>query len=239
LEVIMEREDELRAAELLSRREFLKRSAVVGAVVTLPAFGTAQAWGAVDSAGAVASAGDVSVLTASQTAILEALVERLVPSDQFGPGAKEAGAAAYIERSLAGGLAGGLQAAAPLYTGGLSAVDAYAQSAYGGSFTSLTSDKQDALIADLAANKATGFEPSSFVFFSAVREHTLQGMFSDPIYGGNKDFAGWNLLRYPGVKMPVTPHDQRVGVVVSPAHKSTYAGGGIGSYPRAKKEAIA
>jgi hypothetical protein len=61
-------------------------------------------------------------------------------------------------------------------------------------------------------------------------------MFSDPVYGGNKNFAGWDLLGYPGVKMPVSPDDQKLDVVVKPAHQSTYANG---QYPKARREAVA
>jgi gluconate 2-dehydrogenase gamma chain len=92
------------------------------------------------------------------------------------------------------------------------------------------------VLADMEANKATGFTPSSKTFFALLREHTLQGMFSDPVYGGNKNFAGWDLLGYPGVRMPVPAADQRIGVTVKPAHKSTYADG---QFPKAKKEAEA
>jgi hypothetical protein len=88
----------------------------------------------------------------------------------------------------------------------------------------------------MAAGKATGFEPDSATFFATVREHTLEGMFGDPVYGGNKGFAGWNLIGYPGVRMPVPPRDQRIGATVKRAHKSTYAGG---EFAAAKKEALA
>jgi hypothetical protein len=59
-------------------------------------------------------------------------------------------------------------------------------------------------------------------------------MFGDPIYGGNKKFAGWDLIGYPGVRMPVPAKYQKIGVTVPKAHKSTYADG---QYPKAKKEA--
>jgi gluconate 2-dehydrogenase gamma chain len=206
----------------MSRRELLKRGAVIGAVISVPAFGTAHVGSAYGAPAMTGVVGRRSALTPAQSAVLEAIVERLVPADANGPGGKEAGAAAYIEHSLAGGLAGGLTTAAPLYTAGLVAVDAYATSAYGAAFVALTPDKQDAVIKDMEANKATGFTPDSFTFFSAVREHTVQGMFSDPVYGGNKGFAGWNLIRYPGVKMPVTAHDQRVGTAIKAAHRSGY-----------------
>jgi gluconate 2-dehydrogenase gamma chain len=175
------------------------------------------------------------VLSQDQVAVLEALVERIVPADATGPGGKEAGAAAYIENSLSGGLAGGLSAATPLYQSGLNAVDAYATSKYGSSFTALSPAQQDAVLADVAAGKATGFTPNSATFFAALREHTVQGMFSDPVYGGNRNFAGWLLLQYPGVRMPVPAGDQKVGAKVKPAHASTYANG---QYPKAKKEAL-
>src|SRR4029077_15314832 len=169
--------------ELLSRRELLKRGAVAGAVLTLPAFGTVRVGAAHAAPASRAGVSRGSALTPAQTSLLEALVERLVPADATGPGGKEAGAGAYIEHSLSGGLAGGLKAAAPLYTAGLDALDAYAMSAYGAGFTALPPDKQDAVISDLVSNKATGFTPNSSTFFMAVHEHTLQGMFSDPVYG--------------------------------------------------------
>jgi hypothetical protein len=55
-----------------------------------------------------------------------------------------------------------------------------------------------------------------------VRVHTIQGTFCDPFYGGNRDFVGWDLLAYPGVRTIVTPDDQRLGAVPSPTHRSAY-----------------
>ena len=41
-----------------------------------------------------------------------------------------------------------------------------------------------------------------------MREHTLQGMFSDPYYGGNADFIGWDMIGYPGVRLATTAAQQ-------------------------------
>ena len=41
-----------------------------------------------------------------------------------------------------------------------------------------------------------------------VRGHVLQGMFGDPYYGGNRDYAGWDLIGYPGVRTAVWPRLQ-------------------------------
>jgi hypothetical protein len=215
---------------LWSRRELLGRGTAMGVVITIPAVGTAT----LDTALAAAAPKAAAALSADQSAVLRAIVARLVPADANGPSGTDAGAAAYIEKALGGGLAGGLKKLAPFYSGGLSAVDAYANSAYGGAFTTLPPDKQDAVLSDVQSGKATGFTPSSSAFFMAIHEHTLQGMFGDPVYGGNKNFAGWDLVGYPGVTMPVPARDQKIGAVVKRAHKSTYAGG---QFPKAKREA--
>jgi gluconate 2-dehydrogenase gamma chain len=213
----------------LTRRELLKKGGVAGIVLTLPAVGTS-----VDATYAAGRRAARSVrsgaLPASLSKVLEAIVARLIPADARGPGAKEAGAASYIER----GLVGGLKVFAALYAAGLGATDAYAKKAYGAEFAALAPANQDAVLTDLAANKATGFTPNSSAFFGLVREHTLQGMFGDPIYGGNKNFAGWDLLGFPGIKYSVPAADQKLGVTVKPAHKSTYA---YGVFAALRKEA--
>ena len=218
----------------LSRRDLIGRAATVGVVLALPAAGTATL-GVPAVAGAAPSG-----LSGAQKALLEAVVDRLVPADATGPSGTQMGVAAYIDRGLAGGLMGGLSATAPLYKAGLTAIDAYSKSAYGAPFRSLSATKQDAVLADVEAGKPkAGFVPDAATFFATLHEHTVQGMFCDPAYGGNKSFAGWDLIGYPGVRMPVPAAYQKVGVKVPKAHKSTYAGGALGSYPKAKKEAIA
>ena len=218
----------------LSRRGLLKLGGMMGIAVAVPAAGTLQAGPALAAQSAEPAA--AGALSGEQTAVLEAFVERLIPEDATGPGAKEAGVASFIARSLEGGLAGGLSKLLPLYTAGLTAVDAYAKKTYGGAFTSLSSAKQDALLTAMESGKATGFTPDSATFFATIREHTLEGMFSDPAYGGNRNYAGWNLIGFPGVRMPLPASDQKIGAHVKPAHASTYAGG---QFPGAKKEAVA
>lgn len=209
---------------LLSRREVITRGTALGLVVSIPAAGTATVEKALAAPAAKAA------LSPQQTAVLRALVARLIPADANGPSGVDAGVSAYIEKALGGAL----KDLASLYTGALTAVDAYATSRFGAAFTALAPAQQDAVISDIESGKATGFTPSSDTFFSALHEHTLQGLFGDPVYGGNKGFAGWDLLAYPGVRMPVPARYQKLDVGVPAAHKSTYAGG---QYPKAKKEA--
>jgi gluconate 2-dehydrogenase gamma chain len=215
----------------LTRRGVLQRGGVMAIALSLPAAGTAQILPT-----AADAAAPVSPLSAAQATVLDAVVERLIPTDAIGPGGKAAGASGFIAKALGGGLSGGLKHLAGFYAAGLNAIDAYASSAYGAAFAALPADKQDAVLTDMAGGKATGFVPDSATFFATVHEHALEGMFSDPVYGGNQNFAGWDLLNYPGVRMPVPAKYQQVGAQVPKKHKSTYAGG---QFAKAKKEAVA
>jgi gluconate 2-dehydrogenase gamma chain len=46
-------------------------------------------------------------------------------------------------------------------------------------------------------------------FFGLVRAHTMEGLFADPIYGGNRDFAGWRAVGYPGPHYVYTEEEQQ------------------------------
>lgn len=88
-----------------------------------------------------------------------------------------------------------------LYRRGLESLAAYAESEYGDSFTALTEDQQDAIVEALVADEAPGFDaPSGSQFFTMLRNHTIEGTFSDPLYGGNRDMVGWRLIGYPGAR---------------------------------------
>jgi hypothetical protein len=47
-------------------------------------------------------------------------------------------------------------------------------------------------------------------------------MFSDPYYGGNRNFAGWDLIRYPGPRLAVAPAEQVLGEPIKPLRSSAY-----------------
>jgi gluconate 2-dehydrogenase gamma chain len=130
------------------------------------------------------------------------------------------GAANYIDLSLADYLA----PEKPSFVEGLAAVDAYARAQYDARFAELAPEKKDAILTALENGTASGFS-NSRVFFNRVRRLTLEGMFSDPYYGGNKNFAGWDLIRYPGPRLAVAPEDQKMSVLPKPLHQSAYGSG--------------
>lgn len=211
----------------LSRRDLLKHVGLAGAAAAVPAraFGTPPdappAESSVAQQGAASSAPrrePVENLTAAESDLLEAVCARIIPTDANGPGAREARAAHYIDRALGGALASSKAA----YTAGLAALERYSHSSRGGSFVTLSPRDQDSLLIDVETGAATGFPASSAAFFNLVRTHTVQGTFSDPYYGGNANFVGWDLIGYPGVRTNVSVDDQRLGAELTPNHKSAY-----------------
>ena len=135
-----------------------------------------------------------------------------MPRDELGPGAVECGVVEYIERSLADPRIGGKEAMRV----GLDAVDVLSRETQGAPLADLAPDRQDAVLTAIEKNSAT--------FFALVRRLTLEGMFGDPSYGGNRNFAGWDLIRYPGPRLAVGPEDQRMGVEIKPVRYSVTHG---------------
>ena len=183
----------------LSRRELLKRAgiAAIAGSVRLQADGQD-----------VRLKPDATTLTASEAETLKAVCARLIPTDEHGPGAREARAARYIDRALTGFLA----PSRPAYAAGLADLDRRAAASHGAPFARLNDADQDAVLKDIEATS----------FFALVRTHTIQGTFCDPFYGGNDHFVGWDLIGYPGVRTVVTADEQRMGITLKPNHKSAY-----------------
>jgi gluconate 2-dehydrogenase gamma chain len=88
-----------------------------------------------------------------------------------------------------------------IYRRGLASVDAYARATFNASFVDLAESDQDAVLEAMQSGEATGFDaPSASAFFVKLRNDTIEGAFSDPLYGGNRDMVGWKLIQYPGAR---------------------------------------
>ncbi len=194
----------------LSRRDLLKRAGIAGVAVATPVAVATEAAPARERE-------KLESLTSTEAEALEAFVDRLIPPDASGPGAVDARVTRYIDRALDGELA-------PLrgtYSAGLAATDSFARDRFGAPLAALGATQQDAVLSALEQNVAPGFAGGSRAFFDLVREHCLQGMFGDPVHGGNDDFVGWDLVGFPGVKLSFSAAEQQLDVTVAPAHKST------------------
>jgi gluconate 2-dehydrogenase gamma chain len=206
----------------LSRRSLFKQVGAAGAAVIagtplVPGEASAREHTAQCNPVATAQLEALETLTAAEADTLEAIVARLIPSDENGSGATEARAAHYIDRALTGPLRSSREA----YAAGLAAIDAYAQSSKGAAFARLAAPDQDAVLTDLEKNVATGFVPNAATFFDLVRAHTIQGTFCDPYYGGNANFVGWDLIGYPGIRLAVSEDEQHLKAP-QPVRKSAY-----------------
>jgi gluconate 2-dehydrogenase gamma chain len=158
-------------------------------------------------------------LAVSEAEALQALLARMIPSDDLGPGAVEAGVVRYIDRALASEAAGGELEG---FRANLAAVDELARQEQNQRFQDLAPNVQEALVGALETGAAEGFSPGAAQFFAILREFALQGMFGDPIYGGNIDNAGWDLLGYGGVRIDVPAEAQELGAETPEGESSTY-----------------
>jgi gluconate 2-dehydrogenase gamma chain len=185
-----------------------------------------------DGRGTPAPAAAFLYLTAPEVAFLEAALDRLIPADELGPGAREAAVAVFIDRQLAGAygvLARGYRSG-PFFEGtpqqgyqsplaprevyriAIAETDAHCRSRHGRPFARLSPPEQDAVLHGLDEGSLELPSVSSALFFSLLWTDVQEGFFADPIYGGNRDKAGWRLVGFPGVAAVYTAHIERHGV---------------------------
>jgi len=140
--------------------------------------------------------------SAAEARVIDAACARIFPADATGPGAHEAGVVIYIDRQLAGPYGRdkyrytkgpfvesvpehgyqGKESPREIYRAGLQLLVGFAD---------LTPEQQD--------DKLRSIE--STTFFHMLRSHTIEGMFCDPMHGGNAGMIGWQLIGFPGPQM--------------------------------------
>lgn len=156
-------------------------------------------------------------LRSEEAVFVEAAVARLIPADALGPGALEAGCVLFIDRQLTGAYGRaehwymqgpwpegdeqqGLQSRmspAQTYRAGIRAVNDYCRARFSGkAFNELAPDDQDQLLAALEKGEPELQGVKAKGFFAILLQNTIEGFFSDPLYGGNRDMAGWKLIGF-------------------------------------------
>src|SRR5881394_2164855 len=205
------------------RRNFLKGAVVGGAAaaagtVAVAPTADAQAQQPAASAAAPASPG-YAFLNIEEAAFVEALVDHMVPADDLTPKGTDIGINIFIDRALAGGWGKGERlymqgpwkrgtpnqgyqlplTPAQLYRAGIEATNAHCRKAYGKTFDHLDEKQREEVLVGLSTAKIT-FDSGLPVrdFWGTLYQTVMQGMFSYPIYGGNRDKAGWKLIGFPG-----------------------------------------
>jgi gluconate 2-dehydrogenase gamma chain len=158
--------------------------------------------------------------TPAEAVFVEAASARMIPADSLGPGALEAGVPIFIDRQLAGDYgraarmymqgpwAKGLKTQgyqsrftpAQMYRAAIPAID----SAAGGSFARLKGEDQDAFLKRLETAQVDLGQVDAVAFFALLLQNVMEGFFSDPLYGGNRDMVGWKLIGFPGARYDQT-----------------------------------
>lgn len=142
------------------------------------------------------------ILDPASAGILDAAIARIIPADEHGPGAREAGVTGYIARVLEHDG----PALVPLYREGLAKLEERARGTFGRSFAVLQPDEQDAVLT--ALERDSGRRADSF--FELLLQHVREGMFGNPAHGGNRDGLGWQLIGYPGPRPEWSTEEQRI-----------------------------
>jgi gluconate 2-dehydrogenase gamma chain len=207
--------DDPKPGDGISRREMLVRA---GFVVGAAMFRIAPSEIAGQTTASAAPEGVLKTFTRLEYDTLDAICSRIIPTDETGPGAKEALAVRYIDWGLSGSITNAATLR-PQYSAALAAVEAHAMSTKGMSFAKLGPADQDAIVTALQNSQVPN---APMGFFNTIRTHTIEGTFSDPFYGGNYNCAGWDLIKYPGVRSTVPAEYQQWGADLKPNHLSAY-----------------
>jgi gluconate 2-dehydrogenase gamma chain len=159
------------------------------------------------------------VLTATEAAFVSAAVDTIIPADELSPSGTDCGLVTFIDRQLASAWGGGakmyrsgpFQKGKPeqgyqlpltpkeFFSAGIAAANAWSLKTYGKEFDRLASTDRIAALKAMEEGKAEFAGVGSRRFFDALLDITMEGFFSDPIYGGNRNRASWTMLGFPGL----------------------------------------
>ncbi|MEE8438630.1 MAG: gluconate 2-dehydrogenase subunit 3 family protein [Micropepsaceae bacterium] len=211
----------------VGRRDFIKTAVVGGAAAATTAGGIAPPGAQAQEQPANAAAAQTpepndgySFLNLEEAAFVEALVDHMVPEDEFTPKGTDVGVNIFIDRALAGAWGKGdrLYRSGPwregvpaqgyqlpltpaeLYREGIKLTNAHCTTTYGRSFDRLDAAQREEVLIALSAREIDfGSEAVAREFWSILYQTVMEGMFSDPIYGGNRNKVGWRMIGFPGV----------------------------------------
>jgi len=202
------------------RRDFIKGAVVGGAAAaTTGVAAVSESAQAQPQPAAVSPSPAYAFLNLEEAAFVEALVDHMVPADNLSPSGTDIGINIFIDRALAGAwgkgdrlyMQGPWKRGAPsqgyqlpltpaqLYRAGIAATNGYCRKQHQKSFDQLDETQRQAVLVGLSTNKITFDDgPPVREFWGMVYQTVIQGMFSDPIYGGNRNKAGWKMIGFPG-----------------------------------------
>jgi gluconate 2-dehydrogenase gamma chain len=202
-----------------NRRSFLK-NAMAGTAAAVTAAVPVAAEAQQGAPAAATPEPSYSFLNFEEQAFVESLVDHMVPADAHTPRGTDMGLNIFIDRALASGWGNGDRlymqgpwrqgvpnqgyqlplTPAQLYRAGIPAANAWCVTTYGKPFDKIGESQRERFLLDWQAGRVQFAEgPPAREFFDMLYENVMQGLFADPIYGGNRDKAGWRMLGFPGI----------------------------------------
>jgi gluconate 2-dehydrogenase gamma chain len=217
------------SSEQMHRRRFLVISAaVVGGVLLCGLDGSTQRVCSEDRLIHI----PLHFFDAAEAATVMAAASRIFPADESGPGAKEAGVVVYIDRHLAGPYGSdGHRYTQPPFESGVPELGYQGKATPAGIYREGLKGLAGFHLLSVAEQDKALTQIESSLFFALLRQHTIEGMFCDPVHGGNVDMLGWQLLGFPGARMSnYEDVDKHFGEAFRPYPVS------LGGHPRDKEE---
>ena len=158
-------------------------------------------------------------LTATEAAFLSAVADAMIPADNLSPSGTDCGVVTFIDRQLAGAWGSGARMyrqgpfrkgtptqgyQLPLtprefFAAGIAATNEWSHKTHGKDFDRLGPKERESVLKELESGKAALSEIEAKQFFAALLKIVMEGFFADPIYGGNRNKAGWRMVGYPGL----------------------------------------
>jgi gluconate 2-dehydrogenase gamma chain len=225
----------------LDRRDFIKGAVVGGAAsAAIATADIAQAEPAPATQATAPQAAGYEFLNLDEAAFVESLVDHMIPLDEVSPKGTDLGVNIYIDRALAGSWGKGDRlymqgpwkqgepsqgyqlplTPAQLYRAGIEATNAHCRKTYGQPFDRIEPAQREEVLVGLSTGKIkfdSGLPVR--VFWTTLYQTVVEGMYSDPIYGGNRNKAGWAIIGFPGA------------IAVHRDHIATYRGKPFPSKP--------
>ncbi len=159
------------------------------------------------------------VLNATEVAFMSAMADTIIPADELSPSGTDCGVVTYIDRQLAGAYGAGdrVYRSGPFrrgkpeqgyqlaltpreyFTAGIAAANAWSHKTFGKDFDRLTLAEHADALKQMEEGKAKFENFAATAFFNRVLAIVMEGFFSDPMYGGNRNKVAWQMLGFPGL----------------------------------------
>jgi len=216
------------ADETIPRRNFLlgAGTAVAAGLAPLTTRHADAAEQPTPTAAAAAEPEPPLTLSATEAAFLSAAADTMIPADELSPSGTDCGVVTYIDRQLAGAHGAGakMYRNGPFRRGkpeqgyqlvltprqyfavGIAAANEWARKTYGKDFDRLAASERAAALSAMEHGSAQFENFSARAFFVRLHAMVMEGFFSDPMYGGNRNKVSWAMLGFPG--LPATYGDK-------------------------------